>query len=147
MVGKLYEASRAGVKIQMIVRGICSLVPGVKGYSENIKAVSIVDRYLEHARVFVFHHGGEQKLYLSSADWMTRNLSFRIETAFPIYDPEVKGDILDYLHIQLNDNVKGRVLDKNLSNERNKAESDFPCRSQVDTYYMVKRKMEEREKL
>lgn len=147
MVEKLYEASRAGVKIQMIVRGICSLVPGVKGYSENIKAVSIVDRYLEHARVFVFHHGGEQKVYLSSADWMTRNLSFRIETAFPIYDPEVKGDILDYLHIQLNDNVKGRILDKNLSNERNKAESDFPCRSQVDTYYMVKRKMEEREKL
>lgn len=146
MIKKLYEASRAGVKIDMIVRGICSLVPGVKGYSENIKAISIVDRYLEHARVFIFHHGGEQKVYLSSADWMTRNLSFRIETAFPIYDPEVKRDIVDYINVQLSDNVKARVLDKNLSNERNKVEGDFPCRSQVDTYYMAKRKLEESEK-
>lgn len=143
MVEKLYEASRAGVKIQMIVRGICSLVPGIKGYSENIKAISIVDRYLEHARVFVFHHSGEEKIYLSSADWMTRNLSFRIETAFPIYAPEIKKEILDYLQLQLSDNVKARILDKNLKNERNKTTGDFPCRAQVDTYYMVKRKLEE----
>ena len=145
MVQKLYEDSRAGVKIQMIVSRICSVVPGIKGYSENIKAISIVDRYLEHSRVFIFHHGGEQKIYLSSADWMTRNLSFRVETAFPIYDPEVKRDILDYINIQLSDNVKARVLDKHLLNERNKVAGDFPCRSQVDTYYMVKRKMEDSE--
>ena len=77
---------------------------------------------------------------------MTRNLSFRVETAFPIYDPEVKQDVIDYINVQLNDNVKARVLDKNLSNERNKVDGDFPCRSQVDTYYMAKRKMEESEK-
>jgi polyphosphate kinase len=142
MVKKLYEASKAGVKVQLIVRGICSLVPGIKGYSENIKAISIVDRFLEHARVFIFHNSGDTKLYLSSADWMTRNLSFRVETAFPIYDPQVKAEILDYIQLQLSDNVKARKLDKNLQNNYHKGNSDFPVRSQVETYYMVKRKLE-----
>jgi polyphosphate kinase len=142
MVDKLYEASKAGVKVNLIVRGICSLIPGVKGYSENIKAVSIVDRFLEHARVFIFHNAGDQKVYLSSADWMTRNLSFRVETAFPIYDPKVKGEVLEYIQLQLNDNVKARKLDKNLLNDYRRGESDFPVRSQVESYYLVKRKLE-----
>ena len=86
MIQKLYEASKAGVKIKLIIRGICCLVPGIKGLSDNIEAISIVDRYLEHARVFIFHHSGEDLLYLSSADWMVRNLTYRVETAFPVYD-------------------------------------------------------------
>jgi polyphosphate kinase len=142
MIEKLYSASKAGVKIDLIVRGICSLVPGVKNYSENIKGISIVDRFLEHARVFIFHNAGDEKIYLSSADWMTRNLSYRVETAFPIYDPQIKVDIKDYIQIQLNDNIKARILDKDLKNERNKGADDLAVRSQVETYYMVKRKNE-----
>jgi polyphosphate kinase len=145
MIEKLYAASKAGVKLDLIVRGICSLVPGVKNYSENIHAISIVDRFLEHARVFIFHNEGDEKIYLSSADWMTRNLSYRVETAFPIYDPQVKADIKDYMQIQLNDNVKARILDKDLKNERNKGVDDLAVRSQVETYYMVKRKNEAEE--
>jgi polyphosphate kinase len=142
MIEKLYEASQAGVKIKLIVRGICSLIPGIKGVSENIEAISIVDRYLEHARVFIFHHGGEEKIYLSSADWMVRNLSHRVETTFPIFDDNLKADIKDYIQIQLNDNVKARILDKELSNTYRKDSSDLAIRSQVETYYYIKRKME-----
>ena len=87
IIHKLYDASNAGVKIRLIIRGICCLVPGVKGISENIEVVSIVDRFLEHARVFVFHNGGDEQVYLSSADWMERNLSYRIETTFPVFRP------------------------------------------------------------
>ena len=90
MIERLYEASRVGVKIDMIIRGICSLIPGRKGFSQNINAISIVDRFLEHARVFIFHHRGDEKTYLSSADWMVRNLSHRIETTFPIYNEKLK---------------------------------------------------------
>src|SRR5699024_3245810 len=79
MIDKLYEASRAGVKIKLIVRGICSLIPGVPGLSENIEAISVVDRYLEHPRLFIFENGGHQKMFISSADWMTRNLDYRVE--------------------------------------------------------------------
>ena len=103
MIVKLYKASQAGVKIQMIIRGICCLVPGIKGISENIEVISIVDRFLEHARIFIFHNGGDEKIYLSSADWMTRNLSYRVETAFPIFDKKLKKEIKDCLAIQLND--------------------------------------------
>ena len=91
MIERLYQASQAGVKIKLNVRGICSLIPGEKGISENIEAFGIVDRFLEHARVFWFHHQGEELVYLSSADWMVRNLSYRVETAFPIYDEKLKG--------------------------------------------------------
>ncbi|MCB0636999.1 MAG: polyphosphate kinase 1, partial [Lewinella sp.] len=116
MIEKLYEASQAGVELAMIVRGICCLVPGKAGYSDNIHAISIVDRFLEHARIFLFHHGGEQKIFLSSADWMVRNLTYRIETAFPIYDERLKNEIIDHLQIQLSDNVKSRELDEKLTN-------------------------------
>lgn len=143
IIKKLYEASQAGVKIQMIVRGICCIVPNVKGYSENIEAVSIVDRFLEHARVFIFHHRGEQRIYLSSADLMTRNLSYRVETAFPIYHPEVKKIIMDFINIQLSDNVKARILDMEMTNAYKKTESDLAIRSQVETYYYIKRQLEQ----
>lgn len=142
IIKKLYEASNAGVKIKMIVRGICCIVPGVKGYSENIEIVSIVDRFLEHARVFIFHHSGERKLYLSSADWMVRNLSHRLETAFPIYDERIRKEIFDFINIQLADNVKARILDKEFSNEYAKGGSDLAIRSQLDIYYYNKRKLE-----
>ena len=143
MIEKLYEASQAGVVIKMIIRGICCLIPGEPGLSDNIHAISIVDRFLEHARVFVFHHGGEDRMYLSSADWMVRNLSYRVETAFPIYDPAIKQEIMDFLNIQLTDNVKARILDKNQSNKYYQSSDDLAIRSQVETYYYIKRKEEQ----
>ena len=140
MISKLYDASRAGVEIKLIVRGICCLVPGVKGMSKNISAISIVDRFLEHSRVFNFYHGGEDLIFLSSADWMVRNLSYRVETAFPIYNTELKKEIKEVLSIQLNDNVKARLLDRDLSNEYKKEGPEIAIRSQLETYYFLKRK-------
>jgi len=142
MIEKLYQASQAGVKVQLIVRGICSLIPGLKGFSENISAVSIVDRYLEHARVFIFYHGGEELIYLSSADWMARNLSYRVETAFPIYSEHIRSQIKDFITIQLSDNVKARIIDKTSSNTYRTDGSDLAVRSQMETYYYIKRQAE-----
>lgn len=142
MIDKLYEASQAGVQIELNIRGICCLIAGKKGLSENIKAFSIVDRFLEHTRIFVFHHGGENLVYLSSADWMQRNLSFRIETAFPVYDERLKEEILDVLQIQRFDNVKSRSLKFNHINDYIKSKSDISVRSQHDIYFMLKRKLE-----
>jgi len=110
MIEKLYEASRVGVKIKLIVRGVCSLIPGIEGKSENIEAISIVDRYLEHSRIFVFCHGGQNKYYLSSGDWMYRNLDHRSEVAVPIYDKRLQDQLMNYLNIQLQDTVKARYL-------------------------------------
>lgn len=142
MIAKLYEASGAGVQIQLIIRGICSLIPQLKGWSENIEAISIVDRFLEHARVFIFHNNGDEQIYMSSADWMVRNLSYRIETTFPIYDPQLKKEVKEYIDIQLNDNTKARILDKDQSNEYRKINSDISIRSQIETYYHLKRRIE-----
>lgn len=139
IIEKLYVASQAGVKIKLIVRGICCLSPGIPGVSDNIEVISIVDRFLEHARVFVFHNGGSEKIYLSSADWMTRNLSYRIETAFPVYDPDLKQEILQTLEFQLNDNVKARIVEAEARNEYRRTQSDIPMRSQIETYYFYKR--------
>lgn len=139
MILKLYAASNAGVKIRMIVRGICCLVPGIKGFSENIEVISIVDRFLEHARVMVFHNGGDEEVYLSSADWMERNLSYRIETTFPIYDPLLKKEIIEILQLQLNDNVRARIIDRYNLNEYRKVATDIPFRSQIETYFRYKR--------
>lgn len=141
MIHELYEASRAGVQVHLIVRGICCLVPGVEGYSENIEAISIVDRFLEHTRCFWFlNDGGEEELYLSSADFMRRNLSYRIETAFPVYDPEFREEIKQFLLLQLSDNTKARVLDAGLNNEYQQTGNDMSVRSQVETYYRIRRK-------
>jgi polyphosphate kinase len=142
IIAKLYEASQAGVKIRLIVRGICCLVPGLKGLSDNIEVVSIVDRFLEHARVFIFHNGGDERIYLSSADWMERNLSFRIETTFPVYDPDLKREIKDLLELQLNDNVKARIIDRYDQNEYRRTNTDIPVRTQLETYFYFKRKTE-----
>jgi polyphosphate kinase len=138
----LYDASIAGVKVKMIVRGICSLVPGIKGYSENIEVVSIVDRFLEHSRIYIFHNDGNEKIYLSSADWMTRNLYHRIECAFPIYDKELRQEIFEFIQIQFNDNVKTRILDAEMSNRYKIDESKRPFRSQIETYKYYKSKYE-----
>ncbi len=139
MIEWLYKASQAGVQVQLIIRGICSLVPGLPGISENIEAISIVDRFLEHARVFLFHNKGEEEIYLSSADWMVRNLRHRIETAFPVYNPQFKKTIKDLLQIQLSDNVKARIIDAEQSNPYREDGGDLPIRSQIETYYYFKR--------
>ncbi|WP_337842201.1 polyphosphate kinase 1 [Rheinheimera sp.] len=134
IVDLLYKASMAGVKIRIIVRGMCSLIPGVKGRSEHIQVISILDRYLEHARVYVFHNGGETDLYLSSADWMTRNLDQRVEVGVPIYDATIKQQILTTLDIQWHDNVKARMIDRDQSNHYVKRGNKRSIRSQQEIY-------------
>lgn len=114
--------------------------PGVKALSENIEAISVVDRFLEHARVFLFYNGGNEQIYLSSADWMERNLSFRIETTFPVYDPDLKSEIKTLLDLQLNDNVKARIIDRYDQNEYRRTNTDIPVRTQIETYFYFKRK-------
>lgn len=143
MIEWLYKASQAGVRIRVIVRGICCLIPEQEGFSENISAISIVDRYLEHARVFKFHNQGKSKIYISSADWMTRNLNYRIETAVPIYDPEVFQTINDILELQWSDNVKARKIDGTGSNSYIRLDHDIRIQSQLETYYYFKRQEEE----
>jgi polyphosphate kinase len=138
MIAKLYEASEAGVKISLIVRGICCLIPGIKGMSENIEVISIVDRYLEHARVYIFHNGGQDRFYLSSADWMRRNLIRRIEVAFPIYNTALQRLIRSLMDLQLNDNVKARMIDKRQSNAYRKAQGSGNVQAQNATYELLK---------
>jgi polyphosphate kinase len=139
MIDKLYEASQAGVKIELLIRGLCCLIPQKEGLSENITVYSIIDRYLEHARIFYFHHGGEEKIYLASADFMLRNLSYRIETAFPILKKSLKKEILDFLYIQLNDNIKARRIDETHSNTYKSDNNKMPIRSQLEMYHYIKR--------
>lgn len=134
MISKLYEASNAGVKIDLIIRGICCLVPGVLGLSKNIKVISIVDRYLEHSRIFIFRNDGNTKIYAGSADWMRRNLSKRIEVVFPIYDRNLKKEIMDIIQLQLNDNVKARIIDRYDKNNYKKNRIIRLNHSQVDTH-------------
>lgn len=138
MIKKLYEASQAGVKIGLIVRGICCLIPGKKGLSENITAISIVDRFLEHARIYVFHNGGEKQMYVASADWMRRNLSRRIEVGFPILDKKVKSQLLKLLELQWNDNTKARVIDESQKNGYKTSKSKKKIRSQYKIYEYIK---------
>ena len=115
MIKELYKASEAGVKVELIIRGICCLVPN-QPYSRNITVTRIVDSYLEHSRIWYFHSNGEKKLYITSADWMERNLYRRIEIATPIYDEEVKQQIIDLLQIQLKDNTSAVTIDEYLNN-------------------------------
>jgi len=133
MVDKLYEASNAGVQIKMIVRGVCCLIPGVKVLSENIEAISIVDKYLEHPRMMIFGADGEEEVYISSSDWMTRNLDNRVEVTCPIYDEDIKQELIDTFSICWNDNVKARVFSKNQDNSYREVIGN-PMRSQVKTY-------------
>jgi polyphosphate kinase len=117
LISKLYEASRAGVKIDLIVRSICRLIPGVTGMSETIRVTRIVDRYLEHGRIFTFHNNGNPKVYLGSSDWMSRNIYRRIEVCFPLLDPRLRDEILHLLHVQLSDNVQAVRLNEKIENE------------------------------
>ncbi|OUR91776.1 polyphosphate kinase 1 [Flavobacteriales bacterium 34_180_T64] len=139
MIDKLYEASNAGVKIQMIVRGICCLIPGIKGMSENIEIISVVDKFLEHTRLYVFCNNDVEDIYISSADWMTRNIENRVEVSCPIYDNEIKKELIDTFNICWNDNVKARLLNDTQNNQYK--QNDLPkVRSQFATYdYYLKK--------
>jgi polyphosphate kinase len=137
IISKLYEASNAGVKIEMIVRGVCCLIPGVKNMSQNIKVISVVDKYLEHPRIYIFENAGQPKIYISSADWMTRNFENRIEVSCPIYDSDLQNQILDTFNISWRDNVKSRVI--NEIKERNISKKNITStRSQFETYKYFK---------
>ncbi|ELR69965.1 Polyphosphate kinase [Fulvivirga imtechensis AK7] len=125
MIDRLYEASQAGVKIELIIRAICCLKPGIKGLSENITIRRIVDRYLEHSRVFYFYNNGDDELYQGSADWMKRNLYRRIEVVFPVYQPDLKSEVLKLIDVQLRDSVKSCFLDPTLNNAR--INNELPC--------------------
>jgi polyphosphate kinase len=149
MIKALYKASKAGVKIELIVRGICSLCTEVEGISDNITGVSIVDKYLEHSRVFVFCHGGEERMFISSADWMTRNLDHRIEVACPVLDSEIKREIMDILRIQLACNVKARLLEKRQQiNYKLPAPGEKLKRAQEELFsYFTRKSIGEKQKL
>src|SRR6186713_2512242 len=138
MIEKLYEASNAGVKVDLIVRSICCVAPGIEGQSENITIRRIVDRYLEHARIFIFYNNGDAEIYMGSADWMSRNLHSRIEVIFPIYDEKLKKEISDILQLQLNDTKKAVLFRADLSNEKIVAANDNPHASQEAIYNYVK---------
>lgn len=143
MIRKLYEASQAGVKIDCVVRGICSLIPGVPGMSENITAIGIIDRFLEHTRFFIFANGGDERYFISSADLMTRNLDRRVEVGAPIYDPILQKELKDLFNISFTDDVKARMLDTKMENvyvENVDLESN---RSQRTTYQYFESQLEE----
>jgi polyphosphate kinase len=139
LINKLYEASQAGVKIEMIVRSICRLIPGVEGMSENIKVTRIVDRYLEHGRVFIFHNLGKNDVYLGSADWMNRNIYRRIEVCFPVYNEQIKQEILDIVEIQKHDNLQAVCIDEEMNNIPVKS-GGVLVSSQHDIYALLKNK-------
>lgn len=147
MILKLYEASRAGVKIKLLVRGTCSLVPKVKGFSENIEAMSIVGRYLEHARVFIFCNGGDEKYFISSADWMSRNLDHRSEVAVPVYDTESQQEMKHIINLQLRDNLKSRIIGGSQENSYRRASSSKPLNSQVEIRLYLEKKAQAEKRL
>ena len=142
LIDDLYRASQAGVKIRGIVRGMCSLIPGVTGQSENIEIISIVDRFLEHPRAMVFEHGGDKKVFISSADWMTRNMDNRIEVGCPIYDPVLIKRIEDTFELQFKDTLKARVIDDKQQNQYVRRGNRKKLRSQTEIYKYLK-KLEE----
>jgi polyphosphate kinase len=141
MMKKLYRAAKAGVKIELIVRGIFGLTARPEKFRENITAISIVDKYLEHSRIFLFGNGGDEKMYISSADWMPRNLNRRTEVACPVYDEGIREELKEMLKIQLHDNTKARILDTELKNNYNKDNlEEATFRAQEDYYKYIKNK-------
>ena len=141
MIELLYKASNAGVKIRLLIRGFTCLIPGIEGMSENIYITSVVDRFLEHGRIYLFENGGEELMFYGSADWMNRNLDRRIEVISPVLDDDIKQEFKDILNIQLNDNVKARIQDMEESNkyvEREQGEKEI--RSQYEIYNYLKKK-------
>ena len=143
MIEKLYEASKAGVKITLIIRGACSLVTDYEGWSDNIKAYSLVDKYLEHARIFIFHNNGNEKIFLSSADWMSRNLDSRSEVAVPIFDEDIRSQLKEIIRIQLSGNTKVRIIDRKQENFYKKAKpGEKKVRVQDEIYTFLKKEKE-----
>ena len=140
MINELYNASENGVEIDLIVRGICCLVPN-RPFSANIKVTRIVDMFLEHSRIWYFYNDGEEELFLTSADWMRRNLNRRIETAFPILNAEIKRNIIDILNIQLQDNVKACLIDEHLHNNFKRDGNPVKVRAQLAVYEYLKNKI------
>ena len=132
MIDKLYEAADSGVKIEIIIRGICCLIP-----RKNIQLTRIVDQFLEHARVYIFHNSGEEKIYVGSADWMKRNLKRRIEVAFPLYDKNIRELVMNNISLQLKDNTKAVIIDDNLQNIKVKNKGKL-VRAQNDFYNELK---------
>ncbi|MCW3072943.1 MAG: polyphosphate kinase [Flaviaesturariibacter sp.] len=141
MIDALTAAAKEGVVIKLIIRGIFCMMSQQEKFKEPITSVSIVDEYLEHARVWIFHNGGKEKVYISSADWMTRNLDHRVEASCPVLDHRIKQELIDIINIQLQDNVKARTLDNELSNEYIHLENHPPIRSQVETYNYLHNKI------
>lgn len=141
IISELYEAARAGVEIKLIIRGVFCLLTDSQKFLKPIRAISIIDEYLEHARVWIFHNGGKDKVFISSADWMIRNMEHRVEATCPILHEELKKELMDIINIQLHDNVKARWLDNDLSNEYVHSD-DEKVRSQVETYNFLKSKIE-----
>ncbi len=142
MIDKLYEASRAGVEVQLQIRGICCLIPGVKGMSENIKAISIVDNFLEHSRVYIFGNNGNPEVFISSADFMTRNLDQRVEVSCPIYDEDIKKELIDTFDIGWKGNVKARIHSEKLDNKYQPRGKNSVFRAQIETYNYYINKLE-----
>lgn len=134
IVKKLYEASANGVPIDLLVRGNCSLITGIPGVSDTIHINGIIDRYLEHSRIFIFAAGGENKTFIGSADWMPRNLDNRIEVIAPIYDPKIKEDLWTVIDYGLRDNCQGSIVDGTGENRPWTTDSDVPFRSQEELY-------------
>ncbi len=139
MIDMLCQASQSGVKIRIIVRAICSLVPGIPGLSENIEAISIVDKYLEHSRLFIFCSGGEEKVFISSADWMVRNLDRRVEVATPVYDPAIQRELHDFFEIQWRDHAKARIINAAQDNTFREPQVKGRLRAQDDIYEYLKK--------
>jgi polyphosphate kinase len=139
MLELLYKANEAGVEVFIIIRSVCSLLTGKPGLSDNVKGISIVDRFLEHSRIFYFLNNDDEELFISSADWMERNLHFRVETLIPIYDARIKEVFKTLLQIQLQDNVKARSLDYGKVNNYRTSDYDLAVRAQIETYYYIKR--------
>ena len=137
LIEALYAASQAGVAVDLIVRGICCLRPGIPGLSDRIRAISIVDRYLEHARAFYFENGGKPEYWLASADWMPRNLDHRVEVAFPVLEPRLQAQIREVLELQLTDTVKAREILIDGGSARVQAPDTPPIRSQERLYALV----------
>lgn len=143
MIDKLYDASRAGVKIQLIVRGICCLIPGIPGMSDNIEAISIVDSYLEHTRLYIFGNNSDADVFISSADFMSRNIDGRVEVTCPIYDENIKKELIETFEYGWNGNVKARLHSEDLSNQyRIRATGEKVFRAQQETYNLYLKKLE-----
>ncbi len=140
LIEKLYEAARAGVQLNMVIRGIFCMLTENKKFKE-VDAISIVDEYLEHARVMIFHNGGKEKVLISSADWMVRNIDHRVEAACPIFEKDIQQELKDMLHIQMNDNIKARILDNDLDNQYVNPRNKKKIRSQVETWNYLYRKL------